>query len=124
MPKAFIPKEILNKPGALAKIEKQIVDIHSLLGYEILKTGGVSTRVLNLVKNHHNYDDALKNDIDYSLHQIIKIADIWSALKEKRSYKEAFDNETALKILYEDAIKGKFEIKYIDALKKFIKSVA
>ena len=109
--KAYIPAEILNKKGKLTEEERQIVNRHAQLSYETLKSGGVKGPVLELVKNHHTYSS--KNT---PLVQILQIADIWSALKEKRSYKEAFSDEQALKILYERAENGDFEKKYIDAL--------
>lgn len=109
--KAYIPYEILNKKGKLTPQEKEIVDKHARLSYEVLKTAGVDGAVLNLVRNHHTYS---KNNPPTV--QILQIADIWSALKEKRSYKEAYSNDKALGILYERAQNGDFDKKYIYAL--------
>lgn len=109
--KAFIPPEILNKPGKLNDYERQVVDKHAQIGYEVLKTSGVDTPVLELVKNHHNYS---KNNP--ALVQILQISDIFSALKEHRSYKEPFSDKQALDILYSRAQNGDFDKKYVDAL--------
>ena len=67
--------------------------------------------MLNLVKNHHAYD---KNNP--SMVQILQIADIWSALKQKRAYKEAFSDATAMAILKERAQNGDFNDKYINLI--------
>lgn len=115
--KAYIPTEILNKPAKLTKDEKEIVDLHAKLGYEALKTGGVDPKVLNLVKNHHQYE-AQSGRKSTPMEQIIQISDIYSALKEKRCYKESFSDEKALSILYNEAKCGNFDAKYVDALKK------
>ena len=115
--KAYIPEEILNKQGKLNIYEKSIVDKHAQLGYEILRTADVDTLVLTLVKNHHLYS---KNNP--ALVQILQISDIWSALKEKRPYKEAFSDTQAIKILYERVNNGDFDKKYIDALVKSLNS--
>ena len=50
--KVLIPKEILNKKGALTPEEKQIMELHSEFGYELLKQQGVKEEVLNLIKYH------------------------------------------------------------------------
>lgn len=113
--KAFIPPFILNKNGKLNEAEKRIVDTHTQTGYEALKSGGVSGAVLSLVKNHHNYGTQ-----NLPMVQILQIADIYSALKEQRSYKRSFTDEEAFKILNERAQQGDFEPKYVYALQKGI----
>lgn len=110
--KAYIPSAILNKKGALSEHERKIVDTHAKAGYEALKSGGVSGVVLHLIKNHHNY--GIQNP---PMVQILRVADIYSALKEERPYKREFSDSEALEILYERAQKGDFDKKYVDALK-------
>ena len=51
--KVFIPPEILNKPGALTPEEREIVDLHAQLGYEILKTKPISQKVSEAVRTQH-----------------------------------------------------------------------
>lgn len=109
--KVYIPETILNKKGKLTPEEKSIVDQHANLSYETLKSGGVSAPVLELVRKHHTYSNSNK-----PLVQILQIADIWSALKEKRAYKESFSDKEAMSILYQRAQNGDFEKKYVDAL--------
>lgn len=115
--KAYIPKTILEKKGALDTHERNVIDMHSRLGYEILKTAGVEEPVLSLVRDHHYYS---RNNPE--LLQILEVADIWSALKEKRSYKPAFSDSDALKILYERSAKGDFDVKHVDALARGTKA--
>ena len=109
--KTLIPDEILNKCGKLTPEEREIVDQHANLSYEILRNSGIKGPVLLMVKNHHTYSNT-----NPPLVQILQIADIWSALKEKRAYKDSFTNEKALSILYKRAQNGDFEKKYVDAL--------
>ena len=109
--KAYIPEKILNKKGKLNASEREVVDRHAALSYEILKNAGAKGQMLNLVKNHHAYD---KNNP--SMVQILQIADIWSALKQKRAYKEAFSDAKAMAILKERAQNGDFNNRYIELI--------
>lgn len=112
--KALIPAEILNKKGALYKEEREIVQLHNELGYEILKSSNLSPKVLAMVKNHHDYGQA---HVKTPLTQILTVADIYSALKEKRSYKQAMSNEEAFNILEKISTNGEVEKLYVNALK-------
>ena len=110
--KVLIPKEILNKEGGLDKKEIEIMHRHSELSYEILKNSDIDTRTLNLVKYHHQNAShtgypKVKPDFfaDINL-QILNVADKYSALTEKRTYKEGYDKDTALAIIYKDVIAG------------------
>ena len=92
--KILIPADLLEKPSKLTENEREIVDMHANLGYELLQQTGLNKRVLNLIKNHHN-PCADKSDV---LGQILSVADVFSALRESRSYKEAMSEEDALKL--------------------------
>jgi len=97
--KVFIPKEILNKTGELTPQEHKIMALHSELGYQLLKAANMNPEVLNLVRNHHN----LNNGADVNL-AVLNIADQYSALLEKRPYKDAFSPKKALTILHKKAV--------------------
>lgn len=111
--KALIPKEILNKPGKLDEKETKIMHTHSELSYELLKTTDLNEKTLKLIRNHHQnakktgYPKVEKNfNADLNL-QILSIADKFSALTEKRSYKDPLTNKQALTIIYQDVKEGK-----------------
>lgn len=113
--KVLIPPEILNKDGALTKDELKIMTLHSELGYQILKNANLNKNILNLVKNHHNPDVGNLPDINL---QIINLADKYSALTEKRVYKDAFSSRKALTILYGEVKNGKIDPYIFNALVK------
>ena len=92
------------------------MDLHSELGAELLKSTGMSERVINLVKNHHNAG----NNTDI-LGQILSVADIYSALRETRSYKEALTEREALEILDQKAKNGEVSTEVVSALKATLK---
>ena len=94
--KALIPEEIVQKPKRLTKKERKIIDLHSELGYEIIKTTNVPKEVAELIKSHHDNKDIQKDNI---LSLILSVADVFSALKEKRVYKPAMQDSEAFEIM-------------------------
>ena len=108
--KVIIPENIINKAGALNDDERAIMQEHAELSYEMLKTTDLSPETLNLIKNHHHNSDS-----DINL-QILSMADIYSALREKRSYKDAMTRSQALSILKQETQKGKFHPYVYNAL--------
>lgn len=114
--KILIPTEILNKPGELTPEEKKIMDLHAEFGYELLSNTNIDKRVLNLVRNHH-MPQAANNDI---LGQILSVADIYSALREQRSYKQPLTQKEAMQILDQKAQKGEVSTEVVNTLKSVI----
>lgn len=114
--KILIPEEIINKPSCLTEEESKIMNLHADLGYELLAQTGMNKRVLDLVKNHHMPQTA-NNDI---LGQILSVADIYSALREQRSYKEPLTEKQSLDILDQKAQKGEVSTEVVNTLKSVI----
>jgi len=110
--KILIPERILVKTNKLTPKEEDVMHLHSTLSAEILKNQGVSDNVINIVKYHHQNPShtgypamAESQKIDINS-QIVSLADKYSALREKRSYKAQMSEQEALKILYEEMNKG------------------
>lgn len=124
--KVLIPDSILNKNGRLTDAEREIMNLHSELGYELLKNKGLSDETLDLIKYHHQNPSgtgypAINAGFEYGVDaQILNIADKYAALTEKRSYKEALSKEEALKIIYEDVEKGLISEEVFNALAKAV----
>lgn len=106
--KSLIPVEIINKKGRLSDKERKIINYHSVLGYELLKSLGYSVNVAEIARDHHN--PASKN----RMAQIVRAADIYSAMREERPYKKAKTHEEAMEVLKNSKIPNKI----IDALEK------
>ena len=124
--KVLIPSKILNKPAKLNVKERKIMNIHSTLGYELLKTQGVKPEVLNLIKYHHQNLQhsgypvlpAENTSSDLGV-QIISIADKYSALRESRVYRRRLSRTEALLILYREVREGKIMPAVYNALFKY-----
>lgn len=121
--KVIIPENIINKPGRLSDDEREIMDEHAKLSYEMLKSTDLDSETLDLIKNHHHSHNGADGFGRYNTEninlQILSIADIYSALREKRSYKTEMSKEQALKILSEETEQGKFHPSVYEALVEY-----
>lgn len=110
--KVLIPNHILNKKGGLTFEEREVMQLHSQIGYELLRNSGFNESVLNLIKYHHqnlhkNGYPYAESNFDFGIeHQILSIADKYSALREERSYKNPFGKYEALEIIAKEVNKG------------------
>ncbi|MDD3238162.1 MAG: HD domain-containing protein [Candidatus Gastranaerophilales bacterium] len=114
--KILIPAALLNKNGRLTVDEKKIVDMHSRLGYEMLKSTGMSDDVLSIVRDHHK---PLYKNPDVNT-QVVSVADIYSALTTKRPYKEPLSPEKSFQILDGYVDKGQVDAELVKALKSHV----
>ena len=110
--KVLIPENILTKRSKLTPKEADVMHAHSSLSYELLKPQGIDDKVLKIVKYHHQnpshtgypqMSELEKVGID---NQIVSLADKYSALREKRSYKPQMSQQEALNILYNEMNNG------------------
>ena len=124
--KVLIPDKILNKAEQLTENEKKIIEMHSELGYELLKMQGVKEDVLKLIKYHHQTPDKngypeIDEDFEFGIEsQILSISDKYSALTEERPYKPPYTKKEALEIIHKDVENGVFIQEIFDALAKSV----
>ncbi len=125
--KILIPSKILNKPAKLNSKEREIMNIHSTLGYELLKSQGVKKEILELVKYHHQnlnksgypeFEEDLPQNLPIGM-QIVSIADKYSALREARVYRRKLTRLESLLILYKEVREGKIHRSVYEALVKY-----
>jgi len=124
--KVLIPSKILNKPARLNRKEREIMNVHSTLGYELLKTQNINKNILSLIKYHHQnlnksgypYVGEITETEDIGV-QIISTADKYSALREARVYRKALSKTQSLLILYREVREGKISQVVFDALLEY-----
>lgn len=104
--KTSIPKEIINKPGALTEEEYEEIKKHPFYGYELLKDNdNIASVVRNAVYSHHENEDGtgyprgLTSDKIHLFAKIIHIADVYDALTAKRIYKDPLNPADALEYM-------------------------
>ncbi len=114
--KIMMPESLINKNGRLNPEERSVMDTHSRIGYEMLKSTGMDARVLSIVRNHHR---AASMTNDYRA-KIVSVADVYSALTEKRSYKAQLTSEDAFAIMQSFVMEGKLDGEMVEALQRHI----
>jgi HD-GYP domain-containing protein (c-di-GMP phosphodiesterase class II) len=135
--KIGIPDSILLKPGKLDEREREIMNTHTTLGYDMIEDlidnfylhGLEHIDILrNIALYHHEavngkgYPHGLsKEDIPLEA-RIVAVADVFDALTSKRSYKEAWSNEKAVEVLKEMAGE-QLDVECVNALLKQLDKV-
>jgi PAS domain S-box-containing protein len=100
--KVYVPMEILSKPGALADIERQIIQAHARGSYDILKSVDFPWPVAEIALQHHErmdgsgYPDGLKGDEISLPARIIMVADVVEAMASHRPYRPSLGIGPAL----------------------------
>lgn len=105
------------KKDTLKIEEMKYVRMHPELGYDSLKEmGGYSEIILKSIYHHHeNYDgsgypDNIKgNMIPYGA-RILRTCDVFAALVSERSYRSAFDIDTAIELMIDEVKNFDMEI--------------
>ena len=130
--KVGIPDAILNKPGRLSNQEREIINTHAQIGYDMLNSSDrplLKTASIVAYEHHEKWDGTgypqkLKGENIHIYGRITAVADVFDALGSDRCYKKAWDDEKIFKLFKEESGK-QFDPKLIeiffDNLDKFIK---
>ena len=119
--KVAIPDAILNKPGRFDEKEREIMNTHAALGYEMLKhSNRPLLKMAAIVANEHHekwdgsgYPQGLSGENIHIYGRITALADVFDALGSDRVYKKAWSDEKIFNLFKEE--KGKhFDPKLID----------
>ena len=107
--KLFIPYKVLQKPAKLTPEEYEIIKKHTVLGYKLcLKDPKLRPYYAGAYYHHEALDGSgypqglRKKDIPYEA-QIIRVADEYDALVNKRQYKSHIGITDALKIIIQNS---------------------
>lgn len=118
--KLSVPREVLHKPGQLDKRELAYIRQHPINGINYLN-GEFSKVVYDVVFSHHEKLDGsgypcgyLKEEIPEAA-RIVAVADMYSAITEKRCYKDAFGKNQAVDILMKE-LPDKIDERFLDVL--------
>lgn len=103
--KIGMPDDILKKPGRLNPQEWAVMKTHAKIGYDILKSVGMSPIAQNIALFHHErwtgtgYPEGLKGEEIPVEARLVAIADVFDALVNERVYKPPFPREKVEKIM-------------------------
>jgi putative nucleotidyltransferase with HDIG domain len=103
--KMQIPDAILKKPGPLTDDEYELVKHHPDWGDQLAGELGLSPRVRQLIRHHHERldgtgypDGKVSEQIDLDV-RILAVCDVYDALISKRVYRDAWSPVEALRTL-------------------------
>ncbi len=100
--KIRVPTSIMNRPGKLLEIERELLKIHPEVGYKLLKRIPFTMPVADIVLQHHEridgsgYPSGLKGDQILLEARILAVADVTEAQSSYRPYRPALGIDVAL----------------------------
>jgi putative nucleotidyltransferase with HDIG domain len=108
--KMATPKEILHKPGPLDDAEWETMRRHTIDGQRMLdQVGGTLHDAGEVVRASHEwfdgrgYPDQLRGDEIPLAARVVSVADAYSAMTTRRTYREPLSREAAMRELRENA---------------------
>ena len=110
--KLSVPLEILEKPGVLDEREIAIIRHHSYQTFKILRRIGLDETIRNWSAYHHERLDGSGYPFHVDASQltpgcrIMAVADVFTALVEKRPYRSGLTRKKAIPILQNMTAKG------------------
>lgn len=91
--KVYISPNILDKLDGLTRTEKEVIDLHSYIGFQILGDLGITDDIRYIILYHHRYDPPTLSKVlpnndpvirEYA--SILHTVDIFEAINSDRSY--------------------------------------
>ncbi|MBQ9280034.1 MAG: HD domain-containing protein [Clostridia bacterium] len=120
--KIKIPPSILQKDDSLSPEEYEIIKKHTVYGYELCMEYKAFKQYASSVRAHHEnldgtgYPDGLKEDEIPEMAKLLKVADVYDALVQKRQYKDVTKSSEALRMMSNDVKNGKMSRYYFEVL--------
>lgn len=126
-----LPDHLLAKPGRLDAAERIIMQTHTTIGAETLNkvaarhgfAAGFLRIAVDIVRHHHErfdgkgYPDRLAGSQIPLGARIVAIADVYDALRSRRSYKPPLSHGAALQVMTEASM-GQFDPQLIVAFQR------
>lgn len=110
--KLAVPEHILSKPGRLTPEEFEKMQIHPIVGAEILNRVQFPYPVVPIVRSHHEkwngrgYPDGLSGEAIPIGARILSVVDCFDALTSERPYRRAMSPQEAMSLLHSESGKS------------------
>jgi putative nucleotidyltransferase with HDIG domain len=118
--KVAIPDSILHKPEPLTPKERELIEQHPVIGWEIVRQVDFLGAASDVVRHHHErwdgdgYPDGLKGEKIPFTARVFAVADTLDALTTARPYRPASPIVEA-RVLIQDARGSQFDPAVVDA---------
>jgi putative nucleotidyltransferase with HDIG domain len=129
--KFSIPDTILHKQGALTSEERNFIQTHPFVGYNLIRTiPFLPESSRSIVLHHHErwdgrgYPNGLKTDSIPLSARIFAVCDVFDALSHKRPYKEAMNLEQTMLEMRVSVENGHLELRLVQLLEELLGSDA
>ena len=99
--KIGIPGDLLTKPSQLTSLEKELIQTHAEIGYEIVKDISFFVPLAEIIRQHHErldgsgYPRGLKSEEILPEAKALAVADVFEAMTSHRPYRPALPPEIA-----------------------------
>lgn len=116
--KLMVPEDILKKPEKLTDEEFQLIKLHPIMGYDLVKNEDIDPRIKEVILKHHErcdgtgYPSMLTGESINDFAKIVAIADIYDAMTSKRIYRGAHCPFEVIR-LFEDEGFQKYDAKIL-----------
>ena len=122
--KVAIPDDVLLKPGIFDRIDRNIMQVHTLVGASLFGKHHHDERIRRIILYHHErldgsgYPHGLKGAEIGQMERIVAVADVYEALISRRPYKRPMSRTRALDILHFEVKEGRLDGSIVDLLEK------
>jgi len=113
--KVAVPDRILLKPGSLEPDERRIMELHPVVGAEMVQSMQTLAGVRPIIRHHHErfdgsgYPDGLRGEAIPLGARIMAVVDVYDALRTARPYKPALPHQEAVAILLQETEAGAWD---------------
>lgn len=113
--KVAVPDRILLKPGGLNVDERSTIQIHPVVGAQMVESMRTLAGVRPLIRHHHErydgsgYPDGLRGEAIPLGARIMAVVDVYDALHTERPYKAAMSPAQAVAILLRETEAGAWD---------------
>lgn len=118
--KVYVTELILDKRKGLDKLERQLIDLHSYIGYRILDKYDIPEEIKRMVLYHHSYNPVLMEPVpEYDISaierqiRILHTLDVFEALTTDRPYKRRMSVREACHFMEQEAGYDKEALQYL-----------
>jgi PAS domain S-box-containing protein/putative nucleotidyltransferase with HDIG domain len=122
--KVAIPDDVLLKPGLFDRMDRNIMQVHTLVGASLFAKHHHDNRIRRIILHHHErldgsgYPYGIKGDEIGQLERIVAVADVFEALTARRPYKKPINRDKAVGILWYEVREGRLDGDIVRILEK------